>query len=228
MNKSFSTECLVLKNSNYKDADKLYTFFSPEYGKFSAVAKGVRKINSRRLGCLDTLNRVRTSFTENFAGRKSVQQVQVIESYKDLKSSIWGITKGLYMAELIHRFFLHETSQPETSSQIYSLLIRTFKSLNKFYIKYTDEQYTFIPIRMTNMFETKLMEILGYEMSLDNFFLNHLEISDSEVEYLKSLKTGAGFNNLKLLKDGHKAGDSIIKGYISEVLDEPIYSSRLL
>ena len=131
MNKRFSTECLVLKNSNYKDADKLYTLFSPQYGKFTAAAKGVRRINSKRLGSLDTLNRVQISFSQSYRGIKIIHQAQLVESHKNLKKAMSGIAKGLYMAELVHRFFYHDTYAHESASEVYALLIKSLQSFLK-------------------------------------------------------------------------------------------------
>ncbi len=217
----------MLKNSNYQEADKLYTLFSPIYGKFTATAKGVRRISSKRLGSLDTLNQVQINFSESAKGIKILHQAQVLESHKDLKKTMSGIAKGLYMAELIHRFFFHETYQHESAPEVYALITKSLTSLNKFYAKYPEGSFNFVPVRIMNLFETRLMKILGYEMSLDNFLLNRLELGDTEVEYLRSLKVGQGFGDIKLLQGGHKAGDAVIKEYVSEVLDERIYSSRL-
>jgi DNA repair protein RecO len=227
MNRSFSTECVVLKNSNYKDADKLYTLFSPQYGKFSATAKGVRRISSKRLGSLDTLNRVHISFSESAKGVKIINQAQVLESHMDLKKAMSGIAKGLYMAELVHRFFYHDTVSHESAPEVYRLLTKSLAGLNKFYAKYPEGSFNFVPVRIMNIFESHLMQTLGYEMSLDNFSLKRLELGEDELEYLKSLKSGQSFGDLKLLRDGHKGANAVIKEYVSDVLDERIYSSRL-
>ncbi len=218
----------MLKNFNYKDADKQYTLFSSEFGKFTAVAKGVRRINSRRLGSLDTLNRVQVSFSESTKGIKIIHQAQVIESHKDLKKAMSGIAKGLYMAELVHRFFHHDTYQHESAPEVYALITKSLASLNRFYAKYPEGKFNFVPVRLMNLFEARLMRILGYEMSLDNFLLSQLELTSVEVDYLRTLKGGRGFEDLNLLKSGYKSGDAVIKEYVSEVLDERIYSARLL
>lgn len=228
MNKGFNTECVVLKNSNYKDADKLYTLFSPQYGKFTATAKGIRRISSKRLGNLDTLNRVQLSFSESPRGIKVIGQAVLVESYKEMKRAFSGIAKGLYIVELVHRFFYHDTYAHESAPEIYALLTKSLQSLNKFYGRYPEGSFNFVPVRIMNLFEARLMRILGYEMSLDNFLLNRLELGEYEVEYLKSLKSGQGFSDLKLLRDGHKGANAVIKEYVLDVLDERIYSSRLI
>lgn len=206
----------------------MYTLFSPLFGKFTATAKGVRRINSKRLGSLDTLNRAQISFSVSQNGMNTVVQAQVVESHKELKKAMSGIAKGLYMAELVHRFFYHDTYDHESAPGVYGLLIKSLQSLNRFYAKYPEGSFNFVPVRIMNIFEARLMKILGYEMSLDNFLLNRLELDDSELEYLKTLKSGQSFGDLKLLQSSHKAADAVIKEYVLDVLDERIYSSRLL
>ena len=41
--------------------------------------------------------------------------------------------------------------------------------LNRFY-EISGGKFNFVPVRLMNMFEAQLMRILGYEMSLDNFY----------------------------------------------------------
>ncbi|MBU1970715.1 DNA repair protein RecO, partial [Patescibacteria group bacterium] len=144
MNRGFSTECVVLKNANFQEADKSYTLFAPELGKFTATAKGVRKISSKRAGSLDTLNRTQISLTVSPKGGKTIQQAQVLEPHQDLKKAMSGIAKGLYMAELVHRFFYHGTCQHESAPEIYALFVKSLQSLNKFYGKYREGSFNFV------------------------------------------------------------------------------------
>lgn len=217
----------MLKNSNYRDADKLYTLFSPQYGKFTATAKGVRRISSKRLGSLDTLNRAHISFSTSTHGHRTIHQAQVLDSHTNLKQAMSGIAKGLYMAELVHRFFVHDTYEHESAPEVYALLTRSLASLNKFYGKYPDGTFTFVAVRIMNIFEARLMRILGYEMSLDNFLLKQLALGQHELAYLRSLKSGKAFGDVQLLQSAHKGADAVIKDYVLDVLDERIYSSRL-
>lgn len=226
MQKTSSVECIVLKSSPYKDSDKLYTLFSPTLGKFVASGRNIRKINSKRLGNLDTLNCVTISFAESFDNIRQIHQVQIIYPFKYLKNSFSGIAKGLYMAELIHRFFYNDAFEHESSSDVYSLLIKSLGSLDRFYLKYPQGNFNFIPVRIMNVFEARLMRVLGYEMSFDNFLTSGLGLKDSEVTYLKTLKSGS--KDLTLFRDAHKGANEVIKNYVSEVLDEQIYSRKLL
>src|SRR5688572_9792487 len=57
--RSIASEGLVLKKKNLPGADILVTFFSRDDGKITAMAKGAKKITSRRASQIQTGNLVR-------------------------------------------------------------------------------------------------------------------------------------------------------------------------
>jgi len=56
--RGFKTEGIVLKRRNFGEADRILTVFTKDRGKISVLAKGVRRITSRRAGNVELLNRV--------------------------------------------------------------------------------------------------------------------------------------------------------------------------
>jgi len=55
---------IVLKSINYSEADKVLTVFGKRMGKFTLFANGIRKINSKNRGNMQTLNVCDISFYE--------------------------------------------------------------------------------------------------------------------------------------------------------------------
>jgi DNA repair protein RecO (recombination protein O) len=47
------TEAIILRRTNYGEADRILNFITPEHGKLSAIAKGVRKPKSKLAGGLE-------------------------------------------------------------------------------------------------------------------------------------------------------------------------------
>lgn len=227
MPKLETAECVVLKSSKYKDLDRIYTFFSPTYGKFSCLAKGVLKVNSKRLANLDTLNKVKVSFYESKSGINVLTQVELLKAFKHIKNSQKGIYQGLYMAELVHRFFYSSTYNHESSLQVYNLLNNSLDKLNKFYSKFKDKEYEFVSFRILNYFELNILKILGYDIDLDQFLVDK-KLSFESINYLKSLKNGMVSSLDKLLVKDYKSADFLIKAHIESVLEESIISKRFL
>src|SRR4051812_24637846 len=122
---SYSTEAIVLKRTDLGEADRIVTLFTPKKGKFHAVAKGSRRPVSKLAGHLDLLNR---SQLQVGVGRNLdiVTQAEVRENFLRLRSELWHMTCGFYLAELVDRF----VEEKVIHSDIYTLLLQTLRYLD--------------------------------------------------------------------------------------------------
>ena len=55
--RSIRTEAIVLRQQVFGEADRILTLLTPNRGKVAAIAKGVRRISSRKAGHLDLFMR---------------------------------------------------------------------------------------------------------------------------------------------------------------------------
>jgi len=55
MHTPFRTEAIILRRTNYAEADRVISLLTPDRGKMSAIAKGVRKPKSKLAGGLELL-----------------------------------------------------------------------------------------------------------------------------------------------------------------------------
>ena len=53
----YRTEAIVLRRADLGEADRLLTIFTPERGKLRVVAKGARKVGSRKGGHVELFTR---------------------------------------------------------------------------------------------------------------------------------------------------------------------------
>ncbi len=58
----FKDEVIVIKSINYGEADKILTVLGKDFGKFPLIAKGIRKIDSKNRGNIQTLCASKISF----------------------------------------------------------------------------------------------------------------------------------------------------------------------
>lgn len=63
--KSKKEEVFVIKSLNYSESDKIITVFGRARGKFSLFAKGVRKLNSKNRGNIQTFSISKISYYES-------------------------------------------------------------------------------------------------------------------------------------------------------------------
>lgn len=105
--KSSKVEALVLKYKNYSEASRLFTLFTKERGKLKAVAKGVRRITSKRLGVLDLLSHVKMTLVET-GGLPLITEVSLVDSFDSLKSDLNDLSLSFSVLETLDKFFEEE------------------------------------------------------------------------------------------------------------------------
>ncbi|MDF9824430.1 DNA repair protein RecO (recombination protein O) [Breznakia sp. PF5-3] len=99
-----NSEVIILKNSDYRDADAILNVLSLEYGKMSFVARGIRKPKSKNANACNLFNISR--FHYNYQEQRTMQSLKVAESLLNfhkiredlLKQSIAGV-----MVEMIDK-----------------------------------------------------------------------------------------------------------------------------
>lgn len=109
----YRTEAIVLRRSDLGEADRLLTLLTPDRGKLRAIAKGARKIASRKGGHVELFNRVHMLIARGRGEFDIVSQVETIEPSRALREDLTRSTYAHYAAELIDRFAEEGTSQPE-------------------------------------------------------------------------------------------------------------------
>jgi len=123
--RSYSTEAIILKQSDLGEADRLLTMFTPHKGKFHAVAKGTRRPVSKKSGHLELLCR---SQLQMAVGRNLdiVTQAQGIESFLHMREELWHMTCAFYLAELVDRFIEDDAEH----FNVYNLLLDALRCLD--------------------------------------------------------------------------------------------------
>ncbi len=122
---SSKVTAIVLKRSNFSEADKMVTVFSREKGKVSLVAKGVRRIKSRRAPHLEPLNEVEIVY------RKKI--ISEAKSSLRNKFSLESLGFALYATEIIDKLLPDEQPHEEVYDLLSNLLAN--KALDENMIK---------------------------------------------------------------------------------------------
>ncbi len=109
----YRTEAIILRRSDLGEADRLLTLLTPERGKLRVVAKGARKIASRKSGHVELFNRVNLLIAKGRGEFDIVSQAETVEPFRALRDDLLRSTYAHYAAELVDRFAEEGTSQPE-------------------------------------------------------------------------------------------------------------------
>lgn len=144
-------EAVVLRHSDWGEADRLLWLYTLELGKIRAIAKGVRKIRSRKAGHLEPFTRASLLLAK---GRDIllITQAEALDAFLPLREDLAGVTYASYVAELLDRF----TYEEGENKPLYRLLVDTLTRL-------TTEADRDLVIRF---FELRLLDLVGFRPEL--------------------------------------------------------------
>jgi DNA repair protein RecO (recombination protein O) len=166
--RSYPTEGIILKHTDLGEADRILTLLTPQKGKMRVVAKGVRRPISKKTGHLELLCRSQLHVAR---GRNLdiVTQAQSIENFSHLRTDLWHMTCGFYLAELIERFIEDDTVHLD----VYNLLLDALRCLDTDAQQLHEQRAQEIVIDTTrerdrtrlliHYFEIHLLSFVGYE-----------------------------------------------------------------
>jgi DNA repair protein RecO (recombination protein O) len=148
---SLKVEAVVLRHSDYGEADRLLTLYTREQGKLRAIAKGVRKMQSRKAGHLEPFTQVVLMLARGH-DLWIVTQAEAVDSLQPLRENLSRLGYAGYVVELLDRF----TYEEGQNWQLYQLLVETLKRLSA-------EEDPFVPVRY---YEMRLLDLLGFRPRL--------------------------------------------------------------
>jgi DNA repair protein RecO (recombination protein O) len=151
--RSQRVEAIVLRHTDWGEADRLLWIFTREQGKLQVVAKGVRKPRSRKAGHLEPFTRVELLLAQ---GRDLpiVTQAEAKEAYQALREDLVRVGYAAYIIELLDRF----TYEEGENVSLYRLLSETLARINR-------EKDPAFAVRY---YEVRLLDLVGFRPQLLN------------------------------------------------------------
>jgi DNA repair protein RecO (recombination protein O) len=125
MQKSYQVEAIVLKRTKYGETDRIVTLFTSEVGKIKVLARGVRKITSKRIGSLEVGTCLKAQVIHG-RGMDILSQTVIVDSYSNLKSDLTGMTQLYLLLEVIDCL----TGENQELPEIYTILANTLQQLS--------------------------------------------------------------------------------------------------
>ena len=165
--RAFKTEGIVLKRRDFGEADRILVVFTLARGKVSVVAKGVRRITSRRAGNVELLNRVSMFL---YPGKQlyTLTEATSIDTYQKLKEDLTLSTYAYHIIELVDKLTVEE----QENRILYELTVRVLERLSK------NPRQIWI-----RAFEAKVLSNLGF-VSFQEGLGPHVKSVDLGVENL--------------------------------------------
>jgi len=121
------TEGIVLRSMRYGEADRILHLYTPQLGRVSAIAKGVRRARSRFGGRLEPFFRLQLDLHEGRGELLTVTGAQTVEAYARLRADARAIDAAARACDAVGRLF--ETGEPHPN--VFNLLCRRLSLLDE-------------------------------------------------------------------------------------------------
>jgi DNA repair protein RecO (recombination protein O) len=149
--RSFRVEGVVLHHKDWGEADRMVGLFTRELGKVRAIAKGIRKLRSRKAGHLEPFTRVSLLLAR---GRDMliITQAETMDAYMPLREDLLLVGYASYVVELLDRFTYEEGENPAL-----------FRLLSDTLLRLANEPDPAFTVRY---YEVRLLDLLGFRPQL--------------------------------------------------------------
>jgi DNA repair protein RecO (recombination protein O) len=243
--RSIRVHAIVLRHADWGEADRLVTLYTREHGKLRAVAKGARKVTSRKAGHLEPFTHVKLQLAR---GRNLfiVTQADTINAYLPLRETLVMTGTASYVVELLDRFVYEDEGANPT---LFRLLADTLKRL-------ADGEDTWLAVRY---YEMRLLDFLGFRPQLvecancsrkiqaeDQFFSfslggvvcprcggglpNLIPISVDALKYLRHFQRSSYTESKRAqpMPNVQKEVETLMQGYFTYLLERELNSPGFL
>ncbi|WP_217586735.1 DNA repair protein RecO [Lentibacillus saliphilus] len=115
---------IVLRTQDYGETHKIVTIMSPQVGKFSAIARGANKPRSKMAALTQPFIYVDCLMYINRNGLSTLQQGEIIHSYRGIREDIIKTAYSAYIVELTDKLLDRFQPDPFMFKQLYLTLKR--------------------------------------------------------------------------------------------------------
>lgn len=146
---TYKSEGVVLKRSNFGEADRLITIFTKHYGKLTFIAKGVRRVTSRKRGSLEIFN-VISFLAARGRGMDIITEAETIETFSGWRKKLKKVAAAYEICEILDKL----TAEASEQEEVYYLLVQSLKKINEIEENSLSEHI--------NSFGGNLLKLLGF------------------------------------------------------------------
>ncbi len=148
----YRAQAIVLKRSDFGEADRLLTLYTPDRGKLRAIAKGARKPSSRKSGHVELFTHSMLLLAK---GRHLdiVTQADTLDAFLPLRANLERLGYAYYLAELVDQF----NGEGIENRALFDLLLHALRWLG-------DDASD--PALLARFFELHLLQHVGYRPQL--------------------------------------------------------------
>ncbi len=124
--RTYIDEGIILARRSLGEADRILSVYSKNHGRISLIAKGIRRLSSKKRGHLEVFGHIKFQATD----QKSIgiiTEVETINNFENIKKDLKKVALAYYFAEVIGKI----THEHEKNNEIFSLLLNYLEKLKE-------------------------------------------------------------------------------------------------
>ena len=146
------TEAIVLRLTDYGEADRIVSLFTLEQGKLQGIARGAKRSRKRFAGALESFAHLKLQLHHG-AGLATLASADILSIFPGIRGELSKIGCAAYACELVERL----TPEEEPNPRLFRLLYSYLERLDLAPVSPSDRRF----------FAVNLLKILGYQPELE-------------------------------------------------------------
>lgn len=184
--KQIVTNAVVLRRINYQEANRIVTFLTPDQGKITTMAKGVRKANSKLAGSIELFGSSQITILPGKGDMSTLISARLIKDYGNIVKDFKRTQFGYEILKLINK-----SIEDEGDEAVYDLLISALESLNN----------PKISLELTKLwFSLQFLNLMGHSPNLNVEEANNYIFDSSKMMFTIDEQGVYNKNHIKVLR----------------------------
>lgn len=209
MTAQIATTAIVLSRINYSEADRIITCLTPDSGKVSLIAKGVRKQHSKLAGGIELFSVANISFIRGKGEIGTLTSSRLINYFSNIVSDLKRTKTGFKFLKIIN-----QTTEDQAGEEWYELIKGALEAL--------DNQNLALEL-IELWFSLQWLKLSGHSPNLkidthkkllqpgDNYFFDF-----DKMAFLQNPKGAYGADHIKLLRLAIASTNPVKLGQITD------------
>lgn len=206
--KTSETQGIVLRLTDYGEADRIVSLFTLEHGKLQGIARGAKRSRKRFGGALDPFAHLKLQVSHG-PGLATLLSADIVGIFAGIRGDLTKIGCAAYACELVERL----TPDEEVNPRLFRLLYCYLERLDQAPPVPSDRRF----------FAVNLLKILGYQPDLDV-----RGISAETAALLSRAMQSGRFGAVIFSEPSLREADLLLNPAIDLHLDRPLKSLAFL
>jgi DNA repair protein RecO (recombination protein O) len=123
--KQLVTTGIVLSRTDYGEADRILTLLTPDYGKLTLMAKGVRRVKSKLAGGIELFSVSTVTFIQGRGDMGTMVSTRLVKYYSHIVEDLDRTMLGYDLIKLLKR-----NTEDQVDAEYFALLRYAFEALD--------------------------------------------------------------------------------------------------